>query len=310
MVTWDGAFETSPADVDEWKYGASKIRELKAAISEREELEHDFKVGAYPFHKAGKCSVLYVGTTTEINALTGMPAGSIAWDTTLSVLKKYSGTAWEVCQYDHGGLAGLADDDHTQYLKLDKTGQTLSQNLAVSAGVTVDGVDISAFTGSKGAANGIAPLDAATKVPAVNLGGAGADANKFLRGDQSWQQPPPPPPTPQGVYSESLAQVSSNSTVYTKGKEAKIKFTGTYRVQFGLYVNYDSSTVYGKVYKNGIAFGTERSTSSGTKVFFSEDLAFSFDDLIQLYIYHLGGGFSFATDMQWWTPIDFAGGCG
>ena len=143
MVTWDGAFEASPADVDELKYGANKIRELKAAISEREELEHDFKVGAQPFHKAGKCSVLYVGTTTEINALTGMPAGSIAWDTTLTVFKKYSGTAWEVCQYDHGGLAGLADDDHPQYLKLDKTGQTLSQNLAVSAGITVDGRDVS-----------------------------------------------------------------------------------------------------------------------------------------------------------------------
>jgi hypothetical protein len=39
----------------------------------------------------------------------------------------------------------------------------------------------------KGAASGYASLDAGTKVPTVQLGGAGADATKFLRGDQSWQ---------------------------------------------------------------------------------------------------------------------------
>jgi len=143
MVTWDGTFEASPADTDEWKYGASKIRELKTAISEREELEHDFKVGAQPFHKAGKCSVLYVGTTTEINAFTGMSAGSIAWDATLKVLKRYSGTAWAILDIDHGQLSGLADDDHTQYLHLNKAAQTLSQNLIVASGKTVDGRDIS-----------------------------------------------------------------------------------------------------------------------------------------------------------------------
>jgi hypothetical protein len=33
-------------------------------------------------------------------------------------------------------------------------------------------------------------LDANQKVPTVNLGGAGADNTKFLRGDQTWQVPP------------------------------------------------------------------------------------------------------------------------
>ena len=45
-------------------------------------------------------------------------------------------------QIDHGGLAGLADDDHAQYLNLNKINQTLQQNLAVSAGVTIDGKDV------------------------------------------------------------------------------------------------------------------------------------------------------------------------
>ena len=45
------------------------------------------------------------------------------------------------------------------------------------------------FVASKGAASGLAPLDANNKVPTVNLGGAGADNTKYLRGDQTWQVP-------------------------------------------------------------------------------------------------------------------------
>jgi hypothetical protein len=41
----------------------------------------------------------------------------------------------------------------------------------------------------RGAASGYASLDATTKVPTAELGGAGADATKFLRGDQSWATP-------------------------------------------------------------------------------------------------------------------------
>ena len=46
------------------------------------------------------------------------------------------------------------------------------------------------FIASKGAANGIAPLDSASKVPTINLGGAGADATKVLYGDQTWKVAP------------------------------------------------------------------------------------------------------------------------
>jgi len=91
-TTWDSTFETSPADTDEIKYGAGKIRELKTAISEREEVEHDFKSTGK--HKPGKCSVLYKGTTSEINALTGMSEGAIAYDETLGKLKIYTDAAW------------------------------------------------------------------------------------------------------------------------------------------------------------------------------------------------------------------------
>lgn len=42
----------------------------------------------------------------------------------------------------------------------------------------------------KSAAGGYASLDSGTLVPTVELGGAGADGTKFLRGDQTWAVPP------------------------------------------------------------------------------------------------------------------------
>lgn len=41
----------------------------------------------------------------------------------------------------------------------------------------------------KGAASGYASLGSGTKVPTAELGGAGADGTKFLRGDQTWAAP-------------------------------------------------------------------------------------------------------------------------
>jgi hypothetical protein len=60
----------------------------------------------------------------------------------------------------------------------------LVTNLTSAWKTTVDN-----FIASKGAASGLAPLDANSKVPTVNLGGAGADNTKYLRGDQTWQVP-------------------------------------------------------------------------------------------------------------------------
>ena len=51
---------------------------------------------------------------------------------------------------DHGELTGLGDDDHSQYL-LASGGRALAGNLAVAAGATVDGVDISAHVANPSA---------------------------------------------------------------------------------------------------------------------------------------------------------------
>ena len=144
-VTWDATFEANPEDSDDLEYGAEEIRSLKLATSERAELEHNFKTGTQPFHKGGKCSVVYLGTTAEINALTDMGGDAhnvtLAWDTTLKVLKYYNGSAWTVVDADHGLLSGKGDDDHTQYLHLNKAAQSIAQSILMGAAVTIDGMD-------------------------------------------------------------------------------------------------------------------------------------------------------------------------
>jgi hypothetical protein len=83
---------------------------------------------------------------------------------------------------------------------------------------------------------------------------------------------------------------SSNSNVaitegsYTKKKEIVCNLAGTWRVNFSL-VGAAATTVYGRIYKNGVAYGTERSLSASITQSYSEDLAFSAGDLIQVYCY-------------------------
>lgn len=143
-MDWSGRFESIPSIKDEHKYGARVIRQMKEAILEREELEHNFVDGAPPFHKAGQCSVMLLGTTEEINDFTDMVAGCIAFDTTLGVMKRYSGAVWEDIASSHSDLSGLVDDDHLQYLNLTRLVQELKQSLALDTGVTIDGRDIGA----------------------------------------------------------------------------------------------------------------------------------------------------------------------
>jgi hypothetical protein len=72
-------------------------------------------------HSGTACGWLSIGSGLSIS------------DTTISV------SAGGV---DHGGLAGLGDDDHTQYLLADGT-RNLTGNMAVDALVTIDGRDLS-----------------------------------------------------------------------------------------------------------------------------------------------------------------------
>ena len=80
------------------------------------------------------------------------------------------------------------------------------------------------------------------------------------------------------------AEVSHNTTTYTKKKEFVVLVGGKYRVTFDLKRVGSASTVYGQIYKDGVALGTEQSTISGMYVTKTEDLALEAGCLCQLYL--------------------------
>jgi len=76
----------------------------------------------------------------------------------------------------------------------------------------------------------------------------------------------------------------SGSTSYAKKKEIRVYRTGFYRVSFNLWTTNGEYTVKGRIYRNGNAYGTERSTSSTSAVVFTEDLYFYEGDTVELWI--------------------------
>jgi hypothetical protein len=82
---------------------------------------------------------------------------------------------------------------------------------------------------------------------------------------------------------------SSNSTSYVKVKEIVCPVAGTYTVTFSLKTSSGSGTANGRIYKNGVAVGTERADSTGGYQTFAENLTFASGDLIQLY-YKISSG--------------------
>lgn len=110
---WD---ETIPSSNEAVGLGDDRIRSLKAQIRERLATEHtnisSESGDAKLLHLPGKTSVLYYGTTAQINALTGMSEGAVAFDTTLGALKVYTGGAWTVLPFDWDGMWGAGSSVH------------------------------------------------------------------------------------------------------------------------------------------------------------------------------------------------------
>lgn len=90
-------------------------------------------------------------------------------------------------------------------------------------------------------------------------------------------------PSDYGLVSLMPYDHGIGSVSYVKIKECYAPIAGIYRIKFGLYTESASYAAFGCVYKNGVAYGTERSTVSLTEVTFTEDLFFNEGDLIQGY---------------------------
>jgi hypothetical protein len=82
----------------------------------------------------------------------------------------------------------------------------------------------------------------------------------------------------------SAANIGTNlTTSYEKIGEIQLNDVGgVIRTTFSL-TEVSNGTTYGRIYKNGVAHGTERSTTEEGPTAFTEDLVFERGDLIQLY---------------------------
>jgi hypothetical protein len=102
--------------------------------------------------------------------------------------------------------------------------------------------------------------------------------------------------SPMAGSHEVLSTKSSEreSIELAKLKAIKIARSGTYRVSFSLKMGKEKTHWVGAtIYKNGVAYGTQRSTNSETYVIFTQDLYFDKGDSCE--VWGRGGGYTSAT---------------
>jgi len=119
------------------------------------------------------------------------------------------------------------------------TGSALKVTTHAAITHSVHGVGASGFEdkGNKGGANGYCGLDASSKVATANLGGAGADATKFLRGDRTWAV------LPQWTEKTKTGNQTSSSTTPAAITDLQMKgLTAGKRYLFEATLIYSSNT--------------------------------------------------------------------
>jgi len=96
------------------------------------------------------------------------------------------------------------------------------------------------------------------------------------------------------LRSSNDTERTTESTSYVKLKEILLNGNiSACRIKFDLKVGNIYNVCYGRVYKNGVAIGTERNTSSNSYITFSEDFSpLISGDLLQIYIKLVYGGYS------------------
>ena len=91
---------------------------------------------------------------------------------------------------------------------------------------------------------------------------------------------------------------------YVEVKKFKINYTGIHRVKFLLFGE-SGGLVYGRIYKNGSGYGTERTTALATPVLFTEDLSFTKGDFVSLYIHNQAAINARATSFAIYGTVAF-----
>jgi hypothetical protein len=88
-----------------------------------------------------------------------------------------------------------------------------------------------------------------------------------------------------GTHYQFVNSGTTEATAATKIIEARCLVGGTLRTHMTVTTSHASRTAYAQIYKNGVAVGSLRSTTSTAGEVFTEDIAFSLGDLIQVYGY-------------------------
>lgn len=91
------------------------------------------------------------------------------------------------------------------------------------------------------------------------------------------------------TVASSTSEVSTSATSYTKLKEIYVPYGGTFSVYFEIKID-NGSGGRGRIYVNGVATGTERSSGSTSYAGYSENITVSAESLIQIYAYFVSGG--------------------
>jgi hypothetical protein len=96
--------------------------------------------------------------------------------------------------------------------------------------------------------------------------------------------------------------------VYTKEKETKLDeaFIGDIRIKFDMRCGAAAETVFAKIYRNGVAIGTQCSTNLITYTTYSEDFSsinWAVGDLIQIYAYRSGVG-GYLQNFRFYYELD------
>ena len=84
------------------------------------------------------------------------------------------------------------------------------------------------------------------------------------------------------------AQSVNEEYTYIKVKAFTMKISGTVNVNFSMRTTHTNGSALGRIYRNGVAYGTEQINSTTTYVEYSETLYFNAGDTCELWL--RGGG--------------------
>lgn len=106
------------------------------------------------------------------------------------------------------------------------------------------------------------------------------------------------------LYTSKPTGSVRNTSMVKLGGDTTINYTGVARIRFKFRTG-GVGTSFARVYKNGVPYGTQRSTSNTTDVTFTEDLSFNAGDVIALW-----GASPSSTDWIYGGNLDVLGSIG